>query len=241
MTTVDIKTAALARDAAKAFAGLDTRGVASVAETLRGFESAAKLVDMSAVREAAKAFEATRPIVGPQIGSQIADALAAMGARNAAFAEAFRRMGPPKFNFMKTLDDVTIASQLQPRVGEAFAAWAMPPAFSTAVSEALGRVSAGAGADDLAPRAAQAVTSAVALAETPSAAEFLDETLVGLDDLSPAERRELQRDVVDAVAALGTIVAILARDGRIELASATLALVAILVSIYWRTTRTLDS
>jgi Mg/Co/Ni transporter MgtE len=71
---IDEKTAALGRDAANALSAVDTRTIASVAETLRRFETA-KLVDMSAMREAAKAFESMRPIVAPQIAPQIAEAL----------------------------------------------------------------------------------------------------------------------------------------------------------------------
>jgi hypothetical protein len=115
----------------------------------------------------------------------------------------------------------------------------VPPGFSSGVAEALRTVTRAADAD-LAPAAAAAVREAVVLAETSAASEIADDALVDLDDLSPAERRELKRDVVNAIAALGTLIAILSRDGRIELASTTLALVAILVSIYWRLTGKLD-
>jgi hypothetical protein len=81
-----------------------------------------------------------------------------------------------------------------------------------------------------------AIRKAVILAETSTAPEVAEAMFVGLDDLSPAERRELQKDLMNAIAALGALVALLLRDGRLAVASGMLAFVAILVSIYWRLT-----
>jgi hypothetical protein len=229
----DPKTMTLATDAARVFSGLNSRTIASVAETLRGFEQTAKLVDMSAMRETAKLFESMRPVVAPQIAPEIAETLKGISARAAPFAEVFGRVEPPPLPVATGIDDLHVA--LQSRFPEALTAWQMH-AFSKAVATALAGVPPATWAD-LAPRAGKAIGEAVILAETSTASEVAEGMFVDLDDLSPAERREHQRDVMDAIAAAGMIVAILSRDGHVELASATLAFVAILVSIYWRLTR----
>lgn len=235
LTRVDEKAAALARDAASTFSGLNTRAIASVAEKLRGFETA-KLVDLPALREAAKAFESMRPIIAPQIAPQIAEALKGIDASTASVAEAFKRMEPPPFRFAKTLDDLKIASQFQPRLADAFKALQLPPAFSTAVAEALRGIPNVVGAD-LAPRAGEAVKQAVVLAaESAAVTDLIEDSLAEVDDMSTVERRELSADAVEAIVRLALLVAILARNSQAELASAALAVVAIFVVIYWRAT-----
>jgi hypothetical protein len=87
-----------------------------------------------------------------------------------------------------------------------------------------------------------AVGQAVILAaESPSVADVVDDSGFEIDNLSPAERRQLQADMANAIALVGALVAILARDSRVELASASLALAAILVVIFWRVTGKLDA
>ena len=233
-TRVGEKTAALAKDATSALSGSNERTIASVAESLRGFQTT-KLVDTFAMGETATLFESLRPIVAPQIAPEIAKTLKDVSARAASFSAAFKGIEPAPFQFAKTFEDMQTVSQFQPRLADAFKAWQAPPAFSTAVADALRSVPQ-ATWTDLAPRTGRAIGEAVILAETSTAFEVAESMFVDLDDLTPAERQEHQRDVMDAIAAAGMIVAILSRDGRVELASATLAFVAILVSIYWRLT-----
>jgi hypothetical protein len=70
--------------------------------------------------------------------------------------------------------------------------------------------------------------------------EQAEEALVDLDELTPVQRRELQKDLANAVAAILTLVAYLVEDDRIQLASMCLALAAVFVSLYWRVTGKLD-
>jgi hypothetical protein len=225
-------TAALAADAARAFAGVDVRGATSIGQAISGLNARA-LGNASAMREATRALDFMRPIVAPQAAADVAEAFKAIEARNVAFTKAVSGIEWPTFQFAKTLDDVRIATQFPPHVSEAIKAMQLPPAYSARVSEALAGLSS-ASLSGVAPRAVFAVRDAAVIAETPAAAEVADDALVDLGDLSPTERRELQKDVANAIAALGTIVAVLAENGRLELASATLAFLAILVSIYWR-------
>lgn len=224
--------ALLAADAARAISGVNVQGVACVAEAIRGVDVKI-LGNVSAMREATKALDFMRPIVAPQAAAEVAEVFAATEARNALFTAAMKGIQWPTYNFAKTLDVGKIATQFPPGVTEAIKAMQLPAAYSSGISEALAGLSAAA-FSGVAPRAAFAVRDAAVIAETPAAVEVADEALVDLDDLAPAERRELQKDVADAIAALGTLVAILAECGHIELASATLAFLAILVSIYWR-------
>lgn len=224
--------AALAAEAARAISGVNVQGVASVAEAIRGLD-AKILGNVSAMREATKALDFMRPIVAPQVAAEVAEAFSAIEARNASFTAAVKGIQWPTYNFAKALDVGKVATQFPPGVTAAIKAMQLPAAYSSGISEALAGLSSAA-LSGVAPRAAFAVRDAAVVAETPAAVEVADEALVDLADLSPVERRELQKDVADAIAALGTLVAILADNGRLELASATLAFLAILVSIYWR-------
>lgn len=234
MMTPSGASAALATDAARVFSNIDTRGIASISNAISGLDTKI-LGNASAMRDMAKALDIARPIVAPQIATELAETFKRIDTRNAAFAEAVKGIQLPAFQFAKTLDDLKLATRFPTGVAEAFKALQMPPLYSTGIREALAGLPL-TGFAGVAAKAAFAVGEAAVIAETPAAVEVADDALVDLDDLSPTERRELQKDVADAIVALGTLVAILADNGRIELASATLAFLAILVSIYWRVT-----
>jgi hypothetical protein len=93
---------------------------------------------------------------------------------------------------------------------------------------------------EVGPRFAAAMREAAAIAESPAVIERTEEALAGLDELTPVQRPELQKDLANAVAAILTLVAFLVDDNRIQLASACLALAAALLSLYWRATGKLD-
>lgn len=219
---IDPKTFALARDSAKALStAVDSRLIASVAETMRGLETKG-LVDVGSMRKAFKAAETFRAVDT----TRFADALKAANLNSARFSDAIKSLG---------------ASGAYPsRFTEAFRALDLPPTFRQAVAEALKDVPTGAGGD-LGRRTGEAVAKAVDLAaESASVEAVVEDSLSELDALSPAQRRQLQADVASAIATFGTLVAILARDSRVELASASLALAAILVVIFWRVTGKLN-
>jgi hypothetical protein len=221
--------AILAADAARAVAGrsLDVEAIGSITVTLRDFERA---FGVSSVREAAKMFESIRPIVAPNVGPEIIEHLSGISARSAAFAVAFARMTPPR------VPDTAIAglhAAVTSRFTETLAEWRFSPTFREAVDKAVAGLPQTAWAD-LAPRAGAAIEDAVVLAEKSTAPEVAEDMFVDLDDLSPEERRELQERLMNAITALGTLVAIFLGVGGVNHATATLALMAILVSIYWR-------
>jgi hypothetical protein len=149
----------------------------------------------------------------------------------------------PSFNFAKTLDTpiVTpkIAQALRPSFAEALGALDMPKVFTAGVNEAL-RDLARMPRFEVGPRFATAVREAAVIAESPAMIEQAEEALVDLDELTPVQRRELQKDLANAVAAILTLVAYLVEDDRIQLASMCLALAAVFVSLYWRVTGKLD-
>jgi hypothetical protein len=88
------------------------------------------------------------------------EALKGISARTASFPEAFKRIDPPPFRFAKAFEDMQIAANFAPRLAEAFKAWEMPPAFGSAVAEALRGVPQATLAD-VAPRAGAAIGDAV--------------------------------------------------------------------------------
>jgi len=223
LVTLDPSMARLARDAARVFsAAVDAGVVKSVANTMLGFKTT-QLINFSAAREAANMLDSISSSHTARLTSErLAEALKDVNAPNAKrISEAF--------------ESVQVASLVRPRLAEALRSLDLQPTFRRQIAEALKDLPTVAAAD-VAPMAGQAVKDAVRLAETSTAPDLVDEPLHDLDELSPAARRELEKDIVDAIAALGTVVAILARNGRIELASAMLAFVAILISIYWRIT-----
>jgi hypothetical protein len=132
-----------------------------------------------------------------------------------------------------------IAEALQPSFAEAFSALDMPKVFTAGVNEAL-RDLARMPRFEVGPRFATAVREAAVIAESPAVIEQAEEALVDLDELTPIQRRELQKDLANAVAAILTLVAYLVEDDRVQVASICLALAAVFVSLYWRVTGKLD-
>jgi hypothetical protein len=246
LTPVDERTAALATDAVRVFSdALNSRTIASVAETLGRFEQAAKLVDMPAMRETAKVFESMRPIVAPRIAPQIAESLKAISARTASLSETFKRIDPPPFRFAKTLDDLN-AAMIQPRVAESLAetlrTLAVPNIFNTGIADMLRDLPRVAPAD-LAPRVEEAAEEVVALAEIDDVAEIADESVGRLEQIPPARRRMLAIDVAVLIAALLALAAHLSASGDVrdpKGVGLTLACVAALVRVYWRLAGKLD-
>ena len=211
------------REAARAVSRIDPKILASAQDMTRAFGPSLRLaasvsesfrgLDLPALKAATKPFESLRFIDLPSFS--------VIDTRGA-------------FRFARTLDEVGI-SQLQPRMAEALDALALPKTFTAGVNDALKNLPR-APRVDLATGVESTARKAIALAESSAIREVAAETFVDLEDLSLDERRELGKDVADAIAAIGTVVAILAEDGHVELASASLALVAVLVSIYWRLT-----
>jgi hypothetical protein len=65
-------------------------------------------------------------------------------------------------------------------------------------------------------------------------------SLIDLDDLPPAARRELAVDVLNSIALMLALAAVIVEDKRLDLASIFIGLAAISATIYWRLTRKLD-
>jgi hypothetical protein len=214
--------AKLSRDAARVFsAAVDAGVVKSIANKMLGFQTAG-LINFSGAREAATMLDAVNHSQTRLISERLAEVLKEVNTSNVKrMSEAF--------------ESIQAASLVQPRFAEALRSLDLQPTFRRQIAETLRDLSTVATAD-VAPLAGKAVQDAVTLAETSTAPDLVDEPLSNLGELSSAERRELEKDIVDAIAALGAVVAILARNGRVELASAMLAFVAILISIYWRIT-----
>jgi hypothetical protein len=80
----------------------------------------------------------------------------------------------------------------------------------------------------------------VLLADSPAVREVADDSLVRLDDLSPADRRQLQTEVAAAIAAILNLITFLTHDRRFDAASVCLTLAAVLVTVYWRLGGRLD-
>lgn len=221
--------ATLAADAARAISGVDPRAIASIANAINGMD-AKVLGDVSVMREAAKALTFTPPVIPPtMMTAQLADALKGITDQNhARLAEVVKGILP-------TLDGLNLGTQFATRIAETLNVMKMPPAYTAQMREALAGLPS-TRVSGLAPRAASVVEEAAVLAETPAAEEVVAQSLIDLDDLSLADRRDLQEEVAAAIAAFGSLVAILKDNGELALASATLGLLVILVSIYWRVT-----
>ena len=236
--TIDPKTLSIVNDAAKSLARIDPKALGITQETARtlqtgiGAQFAASLseslrtISAPAITEALKGFQTAR-LVDTNVLGETLKTIHAM----------------PTFNFAKTLDmpivTPKIAEALRPSFAEALGALDVPKVFSAGVNEALkdlGRMPR----FEVGPRFAIAVREAAVIAESPAVVEQTDEALVDLDELTPVQRRELQKDLANAVAAILTLVAYLVEDDRVQLASICLALAAVFVSLYWRVTGKLD-
>jgi hypothetical protein len=213
----------LAADAARALGrSLDTRAIESITETIRAFERSATAAEV--MRQTAGIVESIPPEVTPEI----IEKLSGMSAQSEKLAGAFARTPPP----LPTTDVEQLHDVLKSQFPRALAAWQMPPAFREAVVSALASVPQTAWAD-VAPRTGKVIADAVILAETSTASEVAEDVVVDLDDLSPSERREHRKNVKGAIPTFGTLAAIFLVVGRVDLATPTLAFVAILVSIYF--------
>jgi hypothetical protein len=230
-TTIDPKTLSILHDATKSIARIDPTVLAIRQDVARSFqselaasvgESLAKLT-APAISEALKGFQTARLVDTNALG----ETLNAIHARHTLKALNGPVVTP------------AIAEALRPGFREALRSLAVPPALSAGVNEALKDL-ARMPRFEVGPSFAAAVREAAFIAESPAVRTQVEETLVDFDDLSPVQRRELQKDVANAIAAILTLVAYLIRDDRVELASICLALAAVFVSIYWRVTGKLD-
>jgi hypothetical protein len=232
--TIDPKTLAIVNDAAKSLARIDPKALGIAHEAARSFQTG----------------------VGAQVATSLGESLGTISAP--VMTEALKGFQTPKlidtnvlgevlktiystpsFNFAKTLDPPImtpkIAEALRPSFAEGLAALDMPKVFTAGVNEAL-RDLARMPRFEVGPRFATAVREAAAIAQSPAVIEQAEEALVDLDELTPVQRRELQKDLANAVAAILTLVAYLVEDDRVQLASICLALAAVFVSLYWRVT-----
>jgi hypothetical protein len=149
----------------------------------------------------------------------------------------------PTFDLAKTLDmpvvTPKIAEALRPSFADALGALAIPKVVTAGVNEALKDLSR-MPRFEVGPRFATAVREAAVIAESPAVIEQADAALVDLDELSPVQRRELQKEIANAITAILTLVAYLVENDRAQLASICLALAAAFLSLYWRVTGKLD-
>lgn len=226
------------KDAATSLARIDPKALGSAQEAARWFQTGVgaqvatslgeslRTISAPAMTEALKGFQTARLIDTNVLGETL---------------KAIH--STPSFNFAKTLGTpiVTpkIAEALRPRFAEALGALDMPKVFTAGVNEALSDL-ARMPRFEVGPRFATAVREAAVIAESPAVIEQAEEALVDLDELTPVQRRELQKDLANAVAAILTLVAYLVEDDRVQLASISLALAAVFVSLYWRLTGKLD-
>jgi len=220
--------ATFAADAARGFSEIDAAAVASMAKAINGMD--AKLLgNADAMRQVAKVLESAKPVFTPTMTGQLAAALKGITDRNhVRLAEIVKGIELP------TLDALNLGTEFATRIAETLNAMQMPPTYMAQMREALARLPSTA-VSGFAPRAAAAVAGeAAVLAETPAAEEVVAKTLIDLDGLSLAERRDLQERVGAAIAAYGSVVALLTENGELGLASATLGFLVILVSIYRR-------
>jgi hypothetical protein len=218
---IDPKVFSISQELARSVrqAGISTQVVASIAGSLQSFSA-------PAMSQALKGFQTPRLVDTFVLGETL---------------NSFRATGA--FTFMKSLDEpivtAKLAESLRPNVAQAFGAFHVPNAFSAGVNDALKDL-ARIPTFEVGPQFKAALREAALIAESPAVIEEVDKTLVDLGDVSPVLRRELLIDLTNAVATLGTLIAILARDDHVELASACLALAAIFVQIYWRLGGKLD-
>jgi hypothetical protein len=219
-------------DAARVFAGLDTRSIGSIAEAFRGLD-ATRLGDMAAISQAAKAFEGFRPIVAPQV----AEALKSVDMRIApSFAEAMKAMGPQPFKFAKALEGVQLGP-ISPAFSESLRTLQLPRPISADFADAI-RSLPKVTPTDFAPRVQVAAEEAFALAEVESVAVAVDESVGEIERMSPEKRRALAIDVAVLIAAFVTLAAWLSTGDLRDPKGAgfALAFAASLVRVYWRLT-----
>lgn len=234
----DTHSLALAREAARALSTtFDASSIAVAAQAAAGF-SQLQFANSPALHEAARAFASVRPLVAPEL----AESLRAMtaGRAAAALAEDFGRFHPsPLLRGIDTsallgIDQSVLSSLISPSISESLKALMAPSRLSEEVAAVLRTSTLPSTA--LGTLAAEALRNAITVAESAPAEDAATEALAELDleELPVPDRAGLRRDLTDAIAALGTVVALLVHNQRLELASAVLALLAILLSIYSR-------
>jgi hypothetical protein len=252
--SVDPKTLSLAGDAARDFArvtsiiepkamrtvteaiksvtAMDSGAVASVAATLHGFDTS-KFVASGAITEAARAFEAARPVVAPQI----AQALRGIDMRIApSFAAAVTGVDSSgAFKFAKAIGAVDMASMMTGGITQSIKGLDLSGMFGSHVAEAL-RVLPTTFPRDLVPTFEEAAKEAVALAETRGIAEPIDESLGALEGLTPAKRRKIASQVLLVIAGFLGLAGLFANHGDMKATGACLGCAVALIRLYWMLT-----
>jgi hypothetical protein len=245
LTGVDSKSARLARDAAKSTALLDQvmfggkrdaarfssiidKSAVSAAHLMFRDLRAANLIQLDKMNATARALSLTQPIVDPGVSEMVAKSLDPARFGLLAGLDTDRIFG-----FAKALEGIDITAALRPRLAEAFGPLGLSEAFRKSIFTALGETPRWT---QLVVPTAEAVASAAELAGTETVDEVVEDTIAGIAELSPAERRQLAIDIAHAIATFGALAAIFVKDGRLQAACATISLLAILVSIYWRVT-----
>jgi hypothetical protein len=236
--TIDPKMLSIVSDAAKSLGRIDPKVLSIGQEVVRSLETGV------GAQFAASLGESRRTISAPAMTEALKGFRTARLADTTVLAETLKSIhATPTFNFSKTLDlpivTPKIAEALRPSFAQALASFAVPPAFSGGVNEALKDL-ARMPRFEVGPRFATAVREAAVIAGSSAVVEQTEEALVDLDELTPVQRRELQKDLVNGVAAILTLVAYLVEDDRIQLAGICLGLAAVFVSLYWRVTGKLD-
>jgi hypothetical protein len=230
--TPDLKAASIAADAANALCRIEPK-IASI-----GTEFARTAQGLLATQVAESVGGSLRNMTAPLVGEALQGIRSARLAQTGALAETLKASLPTQtFNIARTIDlpviTPKVADALRPSIAEALDSFAVPAAFTVGVNETLKNL-ASMPRFEIAPQFSITVREAAAIAESPAVREQVGEMLIGLEDLTPVERRELQKDVAFMVAAILSLVAYLASDDRVALASACLMLAASLISIYWR-------
>lgn len=237
--TIDPKTLSIANAAAKSLALIDPKTFANAQEAARSLQSS-----RIGAQVAASLGDSLRTISAPAMTEALKGFQTAKLVDTNVLGETLKTIhATPTFNFPKTLDmpivTPKIAEALRPTFAEAFGALDLPKVFTAGVNNALMDL-ARMPRFDVGPHFASAMREAAVIADSPAVIEQTEEALAGLDELTPVQQRELQKDLANAVAAILTLVAFLVDDNRIQLASACLALAAAFLSLYWRATGKLD-
>lgn len=231
-TAIDTALAKMAKDSAPTFSALQRNLVAQTAKTLNGFDTT-KLVDALGMRRMTETLAQVFP--SGVATSRITAALAGykLPVASSSLIEALRGVDyRPVFGFAKTLEDLGPAVDMQ-QMAKAFGELDLPRPFTASIGDALARLPSAA-ITGLVPTTEAALAETATLAGSTAVAKVAEEAFVEIEGMTTAERRDLARDVLTAITAFVSLVALLTKDRRLELVTVLLPLVAVLVSVYWR-------
>jgi hypothetical protein len=233
-TAIDAVLAGVAKNATRSLPAMNQALVNETARTLNAFDTT-KLVDALGMKRFSETVASALP--RPAFGtSSVAAALAGFKVpppKIPGFAEALGGIDVrPAFRFAKTIEDLGQAANMQ-ELAKAVGAFDLPRPFAGLIQEALAHLPRDA-MTGVVPIAEAALVETATLARSTAVAEVAEEALDEIDGMTLAERRNLQRDLLDAIAVVVTLIGILTKSQRIALVSCLVALLAVCLSIYWR-------